>query len=172
MCDPVSAMVISGIGVGANAYGQYQQVQAQNQAAEYNAQLLEQNAQIEDIKAAQTVRRGQKAESSQRRHVAQLIGKQRASFGGSGAVVDTGSALDIITDTAYFGEQDALTIKHNAALEAWGSKVKGQQFRSRASLLRKGKQDPFAASGTTLLTGLGSLATNYGARFGTSSARI
>lgn len=163
MCEPVSiiagsALVLSAIGVGVQAYGQAKEQSAANRAAEYNAQMMERNAQIARYQAADAEARGQLAEKQHRLQVANLIGEQRSGFGASGVLVDTGSPLDIVLDTAEQGEFDALTIRHNAAMEVWGYGNQEAESIANASLYRSTKRSPGFAAGTTLLTGAGQVA--------------
>lgn len=163
MCEPLTilattALVTSAIGVGVQAYGAQKEQKAANKAAEYNAQIMERNSQIAGMQADNALQRGEVAEKQHRLRVSKLIGEQRAGFGASGAVVDTGSALDVVMDTAEHGELDALTIRHNAAMEAWGYRNQGADYTAQASLSRFSKRSPGFAAGTTLLTGAGQIA--------------
>lgn len=174
MCEPVtilatSALVLSAAGVGLQAYSNYQETKAENAAAEYNAQLLERNAQIADMQAQQAAQRGELEEKQFRLRLSQFKGEQRASFGASGAVVDTGSPLDVLVDTAEQGELDALTIRHNAAIEVWGIRNQSAGYRAESSLYRAKKRSPGFAAGTTLLTGAGQIA-GQAASYGYASA--
>lgn len=163
MCEPLTilattAIVTSAIGVGVSAYGQYKEGQAANKAAEYNAQVMERNAQVAGMQQQNALERGDVAEKQHRLRVSRLIGEQRAGFGASGVVVDTGSPLDVVMDTAEQGELDALTIRHNAAMEAWGYRNQQDEFISNASMTRATKRSPGFAAATTLLTGAGQVA--------------
>lgn len=163
MCEPVTiiagtALVLSAVGVGVQAYGQYKEQKAANKAAEYNAQMMERNAQIAGMQAENALQRGEVAEKQHRLRVSKFIGEQRAGFGASGAVVDIGSPLDVVLDTAEQGELDALTIRHNVAMEAWGLRNQQDEFISQASMIRATKRSPGFAAGTTLLTGAGQIA--------------
>lgn len=165
MCDPITltvlattAIVTSAIGVGVSAYGNYQQTKAANSAAEYNAQLQKRNADVADMQAKDAIQRGEVEEKQFRLNVSKLKGQQRAGFGASGAVVDSGSSLDVLKDTAEFGELDALTIRHNAAVEAWGFKNQAANFTGQADLSRLQKRSAGFAAGSTLITGAGQVA--------------
>lgn len=142
MCDPVSASIAVLGGSAISAYGQAE-------AGDYNAALAEQNAKVAGIQAQDALTRGTAEESRYRGQVSKLMGRQRAAIGSSG-IEASGSALDILADTARTGELDALTIRNNAAREAWGYRV--QAVNSRA----QGKIDKFSSrvgALGTLLTG-------------------
>lgn len=52
-----------------------------------------------------------------------LIGAQRAGYAAQGVELDEGTAKAVQTQSAGMGELDALTIRNNAAREAWGYRV-------------------------------------------------
>jgi len=49
-----------------------------------------------------------------------LMGEQRAAFAGSGVVSDEGSPMDVIQDTAFKGQRDALWIQYVGKLTEAG----------------------------------------------------
>jgi len=126
-----------------SAYGQYQQ-------GKYQEQVGKNNAIVQNRMAENAVQRGQQEEQRHRMRVAQMKSDQRAAFGASGRDI-SGSALDIIGDTAQMGELDAMTLRSNAETEAYGHKVAAVNSRAEGKLARqKGK---FAAGSTLLSTG-------------------
>lgn len=146
-------LVTSAIGVGVEAASARREVQAQNAAAEYNAQVAARNAELENARAVDARVRGELEVQDYRRKVSKLVGQQRATFGASGAVVDTGSPLAVTEDTEATAELDALAIQRNAAREVWGHQVQSQNYSSEAGFLRASKRSPKQAYRTTLLTG-------------------
>lgn len=154
MCEPVSAttaaVLIAGtvISAGAAAYGAYATQKAQNDAAEYNASVAE-------AEAKYAVEQGKIDAAQKRKEVRRLIGAQRAAYGASGAVVDSGSPLDVTVDTATLGEYDALNIKQNAKNQAW-------KLNADAGLSRMSKSSALLAGGTSLLTSAAGAASSYG----------
>lgn len=149
--------VVSLISLGLSAYFAYAGVKAQNKAADYNAEIQQRNAQIAGMQAKEAGKRGELEQKQLRLNIAKTRGAQRAAFGASGVLVDEGSALDVLEDTNYLGEQDSLTLKHNTAMEVWGIKNQAAGFESKAGLLKSQKKSAVIAGGTTLLTGTGSL---------------
>jgi len=123
------------------------------------------NADIADQQAIQKQKAGDLQLRQQRARVAGLIGTQRAGFGASGAVVDTGSPLALIEDTEFLGEQDAITLQHNTALSVWGTNNKSAQFNSRTSLYQSQGSNAvtqgFLGAGSSLLSGA-STAASFG----------
>jgi hypothetical protein len=176
MCSPNMPMLMGALGLGLQTFGAAREVQAQNQAAEYNAAIARQNAYIQEEnarlaeqRAADATRRGEIEEKQHRLRVSQFIGEQRTSFAGSGVVVGSGSPLTNVQDTAAAGEYDALTIKHNAAMEAWGNTMQarnerliGQTYSTQAQMYQSQKRSPLLAAGSTMLTGMNSLNRQFG----------
>lgn len=152
---------------------------AQKAASESEATLQEFNASVADVQETDAVQRGNEEEDRFRMGVRGMIGSQRAAIAGANIDVGFGSALDVQADAAYLGELDALKIKTNAAREAWGYNVQGQDLRKRAEIARKegvmleragnaaGNAGYVQAVGT-LLTGAASLA---GDRYGFNRRR-
>ncbi len=95
------------------AIGQKNQADATAAAANYNAAVAR-NA------ATYAQQAGQVKAMAADRQTAAMIGRQRAAFASGGIDVNTGSPLDIQADTARFGRLNAMTIRNNAAREAWG----------------------------------------------------
>jgi hypothetical protein len=136
-------------------------------AGKAQQKLAENNAQIAELQADDAIVRGQQEEGIHRLKVRGMIGSQRAAWGASGADVNSGNAVDVQADTARFGELDALTIRMNAAREAWGYRVGASDMRARGQLARQ-EGDNKATS--TILSAAGSYASNrYG--FGSTAKK-
>lgn len=128
------------------AAGQYQAGKANQKIANYNAEVAE-------LQAEQALKRGREDESRLRMQTRQTIGAQRAALAAMGIDLDDGTAAQIQDDTTYFGELDALTIRNNAALEAWGYRTQATNYRLQGELdATRGRND---ALGTILTTGAG-----------------
>ncbi|MCO7513713.1 hypothetical protein NJF44_01335 [Pseudomonas guariconensis] len=145
------------IAMGASALIGAQQAQQQGAAtAEANLQ----NAAFADAAASDAIKRGEFEADQSRIDTRAMIGAQRAGFAANGIDVNSGSAADVQDDTAALGEQDALTIKNNAAREAWGYRTQAQQNRMAASNARRSGQAGMFGS---LLTAGAQGARAYGA---------
>lgn len=142
------ALTLAGIGTGTSAVGQIRAGRAANKAnaaaglaqqgaAESQAQLADYNAHVADLQAQDAVARGGLDESRFRQGIRQVVGSQRAGFAAGNVDVGFGSTVDVQADSAFLGELDALTIRTNAAREAWGYKVQSEDQRRRAEILRK-----------------------------------
>lgn len=132
MCDiglalTIGSTVLAGV-------GQIQQASATQAAANYNAQVATMNATLANRRAKDALERGATAEQQKRMEVAQLQGRQQAAMAANGVDITFGSPLDTLVDTAARGELDALTIRRNAAKEAYDYKVQGVNYQSNALL--------------------------------------
>jgi len=128
-------------GAGMQAAGDIQQGKMDVATAETNRRLAE-------AQASDALLRGTIEESRYRRQIAQVVGGQKAAFGQRNVAV-SGTALDLLSDTAQVGEEDALTIRNNAAREAWGYRNQANEAsRWGANQLSNSR----AKAGGTLLT--------------------
>lgn len=181
------APIMTAVGTVASIYGQAQQSKAQKNAATYDAQqqtyqaqTARQNAavqaQMSGISARDAMARGLQEAEQHETTVQQLWGEQRATLAASGVMVDQGSAADIQRDTLAMGARDALTIRSNAAREAWGHQMNqsmelaggeaAYQSRMQAAALSRlqGKQAAQAGAlgiATSVLTGGSDIADKW-----------
>lgn len=142
---------MAGVAAGLGATGMLLTAYGQNEQAIGQKRLADRNAQIGELQAADAVARGAKAEEAHRAQVRQLEGQARAQAAATGGVMDTGSLDSVQTEIAKTGELDALTIRRNAQLEAWGYKNQADTSRYQGELINtKRKWD---AMGSILTTG-------------------
>lgn len=148
MCDPVTlgvvSLTMSVIGGGVSAYSQYQQGKYQNQVAKNNATVA-------GIKAQNELRSGAAEDQQQRWKIRALMGKQSSAIGANNVVGSTGTALEMLGETAMFGEVDLNTIRNNAARRAWGYDVEKSNSLAEGKLAKYGGK--MGAFGTLLSTG-------------------
>lgn len=143
MCDPVTATIAVAAGSGIQAYGAIQDGKNAKAAAFANAQEAEKQA-------LDSLDRGGQEEARYRREIAQLIGSQRATFGARNVAADSGTALDLLSDSAYWGEMDAQQIRRNAGREAASLRTQAGEMRRQG---RAAKRAGFLKAGASLLTG-------------------
>lgn len=173
--------IIAIAGVAVAAYQQHQQGEAaaaagehQQQAANSQADLQDYNAQIADLQAKDATARGALAESNYRSEVRGVIGQQRTLIAANNIDVSFGSAVDVQADAAYLGELDALTIRTNAAREAWGYQVQATDLRRRGRIARDegvyleaaGQQNRVTANWQAASTVLGGTSSLLSQRYG------
>lgn len=134
--------IIAAVGTAAaTAY----QIKANNQAAKYQQGVADQNAKLDKIQASNALAQGS-YEADQARIRGDLQrGQQIATLAANNVDVTTGSAADILGDTAMFTEQDKRQAQVNAAMKAYGYSID--------ELNQKGAGDFAAWSAKTSNTG-------------------
>lgn len=148
-----AAVSVVALGTGMSAYGQ-------TRSGKETKGIYDNNAQIADWQAQDALDRGVVNERISRRQTKQVIGSQRASLASQGVDINKGSALDVQADAAYLGELDALTIRNNAAKEAWGYKVQANDYRNKGKIAKR--EGMFGAFNTILGSAGSLLLSNYG----------
>jgi len=156
---PFISLALAAGGTAMSVKGQIDAQAAAGAQQGYMAQLARQRQQLAEQQARDAVLRGQIAEQKQRDLTAQRIGTQTAALAAQGTDL-AGSPTDILGDTARAGEQDALTIRSNAAREAWGYQVQGAGFGADAAL-RESFEPSYLGAGASLLMGASSLAEKW-----------
>ena len=145
-----------------DAMGKSQEASAQAGMANYQAQLARNNQMIAEGYAQRALQQGRADEQNQRLKAAALLGAQRAALASQGGDVDSGSPLDIQSDTARAGEYDAQAIRNNAALKAYGYRLQAANAGAEANLDDFKAANAMAALpygiGSSLLGGAKSLA--------------
>lgn len=151
---------LGGLSLGMQIGGAIGGFYAANSAARTSRKISEFNARSGDMQARWAEDRGIEAIYRHRLKMRGVRGAQRTSFAGQNVLVDDGTALEAQEDAAKWTEVDAITIKNNAALEAWGYKLQAINSSIQGAL-NSGIQ------GTgTLLTGLGGAARDAYVMFG------
>jgi len=103
--------------------GVLQQGNAQTKAAAFNAKMSEFNANA-------TQQEGIMAEDAARRKAAYAIGQQRANIGASGFT--GGSSDDVLADSMYQAQLEALTTRYNYNNKATSLRQQGQLQKSES----------------------------------------
>jgi len=113
MAFGISAATWAMVAAGTAAAGTLMQGASNTQAAEYKANVAQQNALIAQ-------QQGEAAFQAQQRDAARQIGRMTAQYGASGVQTDGGSPLDVLANSAAMATFDGLTLKYNYALRAAG----------------------------------------------------
>lgn len=129
------------------------QANSANSQGKYESNIYGINASLASRQADDAFVRGREAEYRSRIGTRRLIGKQRAALGAQGIEIDSGSGADIQDDAVAMGALDVMTIRNNAAREAWGYNVQAEGYRMRGKLARSAGKN--RAYSTLLSTGLG-----------------
>lgn len=165
MCDPVTALVVTSAvaTVASTAMGVVSSVQ-QGKAAQaqydYQAQVARNNAKIAQANADQKRQEGIEEARMQRIKTAQNVASQQAAMAANGIDISSGTALDVVEDTAAMGELDALTIRYNKETEAIAYENQANNFNNQASLdVYAGKNAYRSGVTNAITTGLNGLAS-------------
>lgn len=92
---------------------------AQAQQANYMAQVARNNQTIAERNAALALQQGETQATQRQQKTAQMIGSQRAALASQGADINSGSPLDVQTDTARAGAYGVANDRYNANLNAY-----------------------------------------------------
>mgnify|MGYP000855960130 CR=1 FL=1 len=121
------------MGSAISAYGSLQQGEAGKAAADYNSQVAEENAVTARQQAKEQARR--ESISSEK-----LLGQMRAGYGASGVTM-SGSAMDVLQESAANAELDRLTTLYAGDVKATAyknesrlEKFKGNQAQTAGQI--------------------------------------
>lgn len=134
MCEPTTWIAIAGLVLTAAAG--VQQAKAQKASAQAQEEQAAENAKAAGTQARNTELSAQVEEDRRRQLTRQQLGTQRSILAANNLDMSTGSALEILGDTAAIGEQDALTIRANAAREAWGYRTQAVDYTNQGAMAR------------------------------------
>lgn len=127
--------VVSLVSAGVSAYSASQQADAISKEGAAQQQLYGFNERAAQLNASDAIARGNKDATTHEKSVMKLRGNQRASLAAQGIDPNSGSAADIIDETTTLGALDAMTIRGNAAREAWGYKMQAQEYNSKGQFV-------------------------------------
>jgi len=151
--------------VGMGVMGAMGNSQAQQDQSAYQAGVARNNKIIADRNAATIKEQGTREANRYRSRVRGMIADQTINLVGGGDV-STGSTVDLLADTAEFGEMDAQTIEANAADGAYNAKVQGNNFGNQANLYKaqSESQNPLFSGVSSLMSGAGTVAHRWSMR--------
>lgn len=168
----IISLGLSAAGTAAGFAGQLQQQQARQQAAAagaaqaiYQSQVARQNQELMKRRGDDVLQQGRTAEENSRRLTQQRIGAQTARLVAQGTDLE-GSPTDILGDTAAAGEVDALTLRANAAREAYGHQMAAVGYGNTGVLetaraLNTTDSPNYLGAGASLLSGASTLAEKW-----------
>lgn len=158
-------MAMSAIGTVQQASAQRDAGKAQQNLNNYRAAVARNNAIRAENAAQDAQERGKEASFQKLLETKRLIGRQRAAIAGSGVLVDSGSAADIVADTRELGTFESLVIRADSEREAFSLRQRGEQFTEEASLEEGAGRNAASAGRSeafgTLTTGLASVAQKW-----------
>lgn len=160
-----AALITAAVGTGIAGYGAYAQGDAASKAASYNASIENMNAALSSQNTVIAEQAGQAQTGMQGQKTRATVGSIAASQAASGIEVGSGSALDVRFSARELGELDALTIRSNAAREAYGYRNQAVSHESQGTLSGfEAKNARIAGevnAAATLLGGASSAGSNY-----------
>ncbi|WP_435199206.1 hypothetical protein [Qipengyuania sp. 902] len=127
----------------------------------YQAQVAEQNKQLEREGAEDAIRRGQDQQRQLGRDIASRVGAQTARMAANNIDVTMGSAARTIADTEMIGREDMAALSENIDRQVKSQQISAWNYESqkRTAMMesRQARTAGMFAVGTTLLGG----ATQY-----------
>ena len=154
----VMSIVASIASTAVSVTSSVQQANAAEAEAEYQAKVQRENAKIAEENAAVQRQQGIEEERMQRLKTARNVASQKTAMAANGIDVTTGTALDVIEDTATIGELDALQTRYNYERQALAYEAQADNFQNQANLdVLKGKNAQTAGylnAGATGLAGI------------------
>lgn len=162
---PGALAVAGGAGAGISAFGQYETGQANAAAANYQAQVAQNNARIALENAQLAAAEGAAKESAIGMKTAAGAGTAKAAQGASGIDPNTGSAAGVRQAIGKLGALDIGTQRANTATQVWGYEVAATSDTAQAGLLEQeasqaGEAGDISALGT-FLSGASSVGSKY-----------
>jgi len=158
------AGLLQGAGAVAGVVGTLASASAQSAAAQSAADQNERNAIIAQRNAEDSRQRGVAQEQEQQLRTRARVGMQKNVLSERNIALNTGSALDILGDTAMFGKLDALTTRGNFEREAISYEGQQMNFNAQAEMDRMEARNAMTAGGisafSTALGSAGSIAQN------------
>jgi hypothetical protein len=169
----IGSLAVSAIGAGVGAVGAISSANAASASANYNAQVAQQNQQIATQNATLAGQAGEAQAAQQQQKTRAEVGAIKTSQAAGNIDVNSGSALDVQSSAASLGELNAITIRGNAAKEAYGYETQSTSFENQAQLDAAQSSSDMTAgeigAGSTILGGLGSAGSSY-AKYMTQSS--
>ncbi len=157
-------MAIASMAMG--AISAIQKGSAESSAANAQSQIARNNAQIQQENANYAGQVGEIKAESQGLKTRGQLGQVKANQAASGVDVNSGSAADVRSSISQIGMQDAMTIKSNAARQAYGNQLEAQQDTTQSKLYKaqakNAKTSGVIGAAGSLLSG----ASSYGKTFG------
>lgn len=156
---------ITAVAIGIMALGTAYSMHAEGQAAKYNAAVDVQNAKLANTQAQNANAMGSYAADQARIRGNLMRGQQIAVMAANNVDVTTGSAADILGDTAMTTAANERQARINAAQRAYGFQVQSLSDQGAAQYAKwQGKTQQTG----TLIRGIGSMVSTAAAAMGAS----
>lgn len=129
MMSSSTAAALYAASQGASAISQFQ-------AGRFNERTARFNGWLSDQQARDAERLGEDEAMRVRRRASAVTAAQRAGMAAQGVDLGVGSAADIRAETDFLAKLDEITVRNNAARQAWGYRVQADDQRLRGRLMR------------------------------------
>ncbi len=160
MCGiAIAAAALGVMGTAMGVVSSVQSANAQSAQYEYQAKVAAQNAKIAQSNADQKRQEGIEEARLQRMKTLQAVGSQQAAMAANGVDISSGTALDIVEDTAAMGELDALTTRYNYETQALAYEQQANNYSNQSNLDVIASQNAYSSGITNAVaTGFNGLA--------------
>lgn len=156
MCEPTTIAFVASMAL--TAISGYVAYDSSKKAQKYNEEVAEINKKSANAQALDAERLGQIERQERRLKTRMQIATQQVGFA-SQNVEQTGTALDILGDTAMFGEIDENRITANADRKAYGFRAQAWDIEANKRLMQFGAKNDRTG---TILTTASSMFGAYG----------
>lgn len=154
----VGSAVVGGVGA-------YESGQATKASDKFNAAIASENSTIAKTNAGWASAAGEEKAAMSEQKTRATVGAIKSNEAASGVDVNKGSPVDVRSSASELGELDAITIRSNAAREAYGYQVKSASEKAQSDLDIAGGENAATAGDinavSTVLGGAGSAGSNY-----------
>lgn len=166
MCEPTTiALVAVAASSALAAYSSKTQGDAAQSQANYQSAVSRNNAILAQRAAADAIDRGNQSAALKAVQGKQFLARERATLASNGSDVNSGSALDITSDTAGNNAYDELVTRNNAQREAVADQTQAGNFTGQAAADQIAGQNAESAgnlgAASNVLAGAGSVATKW-----------
>jgi hypothetical protein len=146
-------------------FGQRHAATAAEQQGNAQGALFDQNAMLAKAQAADAIARGNQDANGVLRQGRLVGGAQLAAYGAQGLDTSVGSPAAVMANDRALSALDAITIRNNAAREAWGFETEAAGYTAQGAWARASGANEAAAyrrqATGTLLNGAGDLMNIY-----------
>lgn len=129
------------------AAGQAQSIKDQ---MDFQSQQTAFNIEMAQLQGEDVIARGDEQAQKVKKAAGQLKGSQRAAAAAQGIGIDTGNVADMVADTERLSTEDFISIRNNAAREAFGYKAQAVSYGAQGAMNNLASQNQ---ANNTILTG-------------------
>ncbi len=152
-----TATALGAAGLAASALGSVVQGQQASNAANFNAQVQQNNALLASRNAGIVGAEGAANAGIEQQKTRAQVGGIKAAQAANGVDVNSGSAVDVRSSASELGELNAINIRSNAAREAYGFQTQAAGATGQAELdkSQSGHDESagYVNAGSSLLSG-------------------